>query len=175
MSLLGKKRIKRDEEDEKVRQNHIILLKKLFKKEYYKMFGIKEEEPQNEDNIKIPEKKNLEFYKKENKEIKIIETTINLPIKEKIKSKSYIKGKTELIKDEKSTINIVSTSENKSDKKIEIKKDVFEKNDENKKEKEKEKDKNELNDKNIFNTKVSDNPFKNSSEKDNKDSIKEKK
>ena len=174
MSLLGKKRIKRDEEDEKVRHNHIILLKKLFKKEYNQMFGIKEEEPLIEDNIKIPEEKNLEGYKKENKEIKIIETTINLPIKEKIKSKSYIKGKTELIKDEKSTINIVSTSENKSDKKIEIKKDVFEKNDENKKEKEKEKDKNELNDKNIFNTKVSDNPFKNSSEKDNKDSIKEK-
>ena len=50
MSLLGKKRVKRDEEDEKVRNNDITIQNLLFKKEYNQMFGIKEEEPENEVN-----------------------------------------------------------------------------------------------------------------------------
>ena len=166
MSLLGKKRVKRDEEDEKVRNNHIILLKKLSKKEYNQMFGIKDEEPQKEENVNIPEEKNnLKEFKKENKDIKIIETTIVLPIKEKIKSKSYKKVNKALIKEEKSTIKIFSAPE-----KIEIKKDVGEKKVENVEKK----GKNELNDKNIFNTKPCDNPFKNLLEKDNKEQIKDK-
>ena len=166
MSFLGKKRIQRDEEDEKVRHNHIILLKKLNKKEYNQMFGIKEEEPQKEENIGIQEENNnyLEEYKKENKEIKIIETTIILPIKEKIKSKSNKKEKKEIIKEEKSTIQVFSSPKNYSIKKLEIKKDIGEKKIEN----EEKKEKNDLN-----NAKTLDNPFKNLFEKDSIKQIKE--
>ena len=166
MSFLGKKRIQRDEEDEKVRHIHIILLKKLNKKEYNQMFGIKEEEPQKEENIGIQEENNnyLEEYKKENKEIKIIETTIILPIKEKIKSKSNKKEKKEIIKEEKSTIQVFSSPKNYSIKKLEIKKDIGEKKVEN----EEKKEKNDIN-----NAKTLDNPFKKLFEKDSIKEIKE--
>ena len=55
--------------------------RKIFSEEEIK---IKYEEPQKEENVNIPEEKNnLKEFKKENKDIKIIETTIVLPIKEK--------------------------------------------------------------------------------------------
>ena len=161
MSLLGKKRIKRDEEDEKVRNTYINVNNLLFKKEYNQMFGIKEEEPENEDN-----KNNIENTvliskknKTENKEIKIIETTICLSIKEKIKSKSYNKGNKKINKEEKSIITLLPVSSGENKNTIEIK----EENEEvNEKRETFEKEKNNftnINDTSIFSSGPLKNPF----------------
>ena len=87
MSLLGKKRIQREEEADNVSHNLLILKNILFLQEYNQMFGIKEEEPPKEEE----NEGKIEGQKIENKEIKIVETTIILPKNEKIKQKMIIK------------------------------------------------------------------------------------
>ena len=152
MSLLGKKRTKRDDEDEKVRENHIILtnFNLLFKKEYEQMFGIKGEEPKiDENNNKKEDKNNLlkKEEKIENKDIKIIEITINLPKKEKIKARSYKKEKKAINVEEKPIISLFPVSSQKDNKnKIEIKEEKNEVSKNNAKN-------------SIFITKPMDNPF----------------
>ena len=81
MSLLGKKRTKRSEEDDK---------------EYEKLAGIKdEEENSKEENEK---KENIQNnISEENAEIKIVENTINIPTSERIKN-TTIKKETKKIK-----------------------------------------------------------------------------
>lgn len=151
MSLLGKKRTKRDEEDEKVRYNHIIL-KNSYKKEYEQMMGIKGEEPKKEETNNIENKTNnilTQEEKIENKDVKIIEININLPNKERIKAKTY--------KKEKPIISLFPINKEKNNKNKNDKKE--EKNDE---------PKNDKND-NIFNTKPMQNPFLLSLQKDNKE------
>ena len=163
MSFLGKKRTKRDEDDDKVRYNYIIFNNLLFKKEYERMFGIKDEEPKKEerkDIIKVE-------YKKENKDIKIIETKINLPIREKIKSKSYKKYVKNSVEEEKIKINLFpvnSNEEKKKSKKIEMKEEKEEKP---KNFLEKTEEKNTSNN-NIFDSKPSENQFKSFIENDKK-------
>ena len=146
MSLLGKKREKRDEKDEKVRHNKIIFNNLLISKEYNLMFGIKDEEPnekeENKDILTID-------YKKENKDSKIIEMTINLPKKEKIKSKN--------IKNEnKKSLEKEETKKNLFD-------DVPEENNTNKKNLDEENKGPATN--NIFNSKPSVDPIMSSIEK----------
>lgn len=168
MSLLGKKRTKRENDDEKVRHNHLILINLLFKKEYNQMFGIKEEGDQN-DNTNKDSGENTNIQKDENKienkEIKIIEMTFILPSKEKILQKNIRKVvKIEKEKEEEKDKSTITTApmetkklENKT--KIEIKEEKEIKKD-NKKEEKNESVKIELNNENnIFKTKPADNPF----------------
>ena len=162
MSLLGKKRTKRDDEDEKVRYNLIIVTNYnlLFKKEYEQMFGIKGEEPKKDENNSEKEDKNNILKKEEkieNKDIKIVEITINLPKKEKIKSRTYKKEKKIINIEEKPIISLFPvSSQTDNKKKIEIKE---EKNEVIKK----------ITNNSIFNTKPMDNPFL--SFNDNKETI----
>lgn len=163
MSFLGKKRTKRDEDDDKVRYNYIIFNNLLFKKEYERMFGIKDEEPKKEERKDIIK---VEF-KKENKDVKIIETKINLPIREKIKSKSYKKYVKNSVEEEKIKINLFpvnSNEEKKKSKKIEMKEEKEEKP---KNFLEKTEEKNTSNN-NIFDSKPSENQFKSFIENDKK-------
>ena len=157
MSLLGKKREKRENDDDKVRHNNIILSNLLNNKEYNQMFGIKEEEPQKEDqkndNNDIPIEEEKKINKIENKDIKIIETTITLSSNERIKTKSYKKEKSKT--EEKPITSSFPAPSEKVEKKIE-------------KKEEKEKDKNISNNSNsIFSSIPVENPFKALSEKNN--------
>ena len=150
MSLLGKKRIQREEEADNVSHNLLILKNILFLQEYNQMFGIKEEEPQKEED----NEGKIEGQKIENKEIKIIETTIILPKNEKIKQK-IVKKENVKINDKKGeqrhiiSLVPIATSKKEIPKKVEEKKEIS-------------KDKNEKNNTNtnsIFNSKPIDNPF----------------
>ena len=160
MSLLGKKRTKRDDEDEKVRYKHIILThNSLFKKEYEQMFGIKQEEPKDEENNNKQGENNIlnKEEKIENKDIKIVEITINLPKKERIKAKTEKKENKQKTIEQKSNITLFPESNKKDSKNIiEIK------------EESNETEKNNTNN-NIFATKPKENPFSTLVEKDNKD------
>lgn len=150
MSLLGKKRIQREEEADNVSHNLLILKNILFLQEYNQMFGIKEEEPPKEED----NEGKIEGQKIENKEIKIIETTIILPKNEKIKQKMIIKENIKINDKKGEQRHIISlvpiaTSKKEIPKKVEEKKEIS-------------KDKNEKNNTNtnsIFNSKPIDNPF----------------
>ena len=182
MSLLGKKRTKRENDDEKVRHNHIIFPILLFKKEYNQMFGIKEEEDQNDNTNKDSGENtniNKEENKIENKEIKIKEMTFILPSNEKILQKNIRKFvKIEKEKEEEKdkpaiTATPMETKEIENKTKIEIKEEKEIKKD-NKKEEKNESVKKELNEENnIFKTKPVDNPF--SALIDNNNNLEEKK
>ena len=150
MSLLGKKRTQREEEADNVSHNLLILKNILFLQEYSKMFGIKEEEPPKEEE----NEGKIEGQKIENKEIRIVETTIILPKNEKIKQK-IVKKENVKINDKKGeqrhiiSLIPIATSKKEISKKIEEKKEVS-------------KDKNEkknINTNSIFNSKPNDNPF----------------
>ena len=81
MSLLGKKRTKRSEEDDK---------------EYEKLAGIKDEEEKSKEETE--KKENIQNnISEENPEIKIVENTINIPTSERIKN-TTIKKETKKIK-----------------------------------------------------------------------------
>ena len=81
MSLLGKKRTKRSEEDDK---------------EYEKLAGIKDEEEKSKEET--DKKENIQNnISEENPEIKIVENTINIPTSERIKN-TTIKKETKKIK-----------------------------------------------------------------------------
>lgn len=153
MSLLGKKRIQREEEVDNVSHNQLILKNILFLQEYNQMFGVKEEEPPKEEN----NEEKIEGQKIENKEIRIIETTIILQKNEKIKQK-IVKKENIKINDKKpeqrhiiSLIPIASSKAETSKKK------------EDKKEISKDKNENNINSKtntnSLFNSKPMDNPF----------------
>ena len=150
MSLLGKKRIQREEEADNVSHNFLILKNILFLQEYSKMFGIKEEEPPKEED----NEGKIEGQKIENKEIRIIETTIILPKNEKIKQK-IVKKENVKINDKKGeqrhiiSLIPISTSKKEISKKIEEKKEVSKDKNE----------KNNINNNSIFNSKPIDNPF----------------
>ena len=106
------------------------------------MFGIKDEAPKKEENKDIIP---LE-YKKENTDIKIIETTIILPLKEKIKSKSCKRENKKSNEDNESKIYLF-TEESKENSKD---------SDKMEKKEEKDEEKNASNN-NIFNSKPSKN------------------
>ena len=151
MSLLGKKRTKRSEEDDK---------------EYEKLAGIKdEEENSKEENEK---KENIQNnISEENAEIKIVENTINIPTSERIKNTTIKKETKKIkidIKKDTQKINLFpkeikdnNNDINKDNKEV---KDIKEKNIKEevvknpfdilvKKEEEKEKDNNKINNKEI--------------------------
>ena len=152
MSLLGKKRIQREEETDNVSHNQLKLKNILFLQEYNKMFGIKEEEPPKEEDTEGK----MEGQKIENKDIRIVETTIILPKNEKIKQKIVKKENNIKINEKKEeqrhiiSLIPIASSKREMTKKIEDKKEIS-------------KDKNENNIKNnsnsLFNTKPLDNPF----------------
>jgi len=152
MSLLGKKRIQREEETDNVSHNQLKLKNILFLQEYNKMFGIKEEEPPKEEDTEGK----MEGQKIENKDIRIVETTIILPKNEKIKQKIVKKENNIKINEKKEeqrhiiSLIPIASSKREMTKKIEEKKEIS-------------KDKNENNIKNnsnsLFNTKPLDNPF----------------
>ena len=150
MSLLGKKRTQREEEADNVSHNLLILKNILFLQEYSKMFGIKEEEPPKEED----NEGKIEGQKIENKEIRIIETTIILPKNEKIKQK-IVKKENVKINDKKGeqrhiiSLIPIATSKKEISKKIEEKKEVSKDKNE----------KNNINTNSIFNSKPIDNPF----------------
>ena len=151
MSLLGKKRTKRSEEDDK---------------EYEKLAGIKdEEENSKEENEK---KENIQNnISEENAEIKIVENTINIPTSERIKNTTIKKETKKIkidIKKDTQKINLFpkEIKENNNDNIKDNKeiKDIKEKNNKEevvknpfdilvKKEEEKEKDNNKINNKEI--------------------------
>ena len=126
MSLLGKKRTKRSEEDDKV-INYIF--NKIILQEYAKLAGIKEEEEEIEE--KHEEKKEENNNKKqndENPEIKIIENTINISSKERIKNTTTKKEsknkKIEIKENDEHKKELFSKEKNKEkEEKKEIKKD----------------------------------------------------
>ena len=150
MSLLGKKRTQREEEADNVSHNLLILKNILFLQEYSKMFGIKEEEPPKEEE----NEGKIEGQKIENKEIRIVETTIILPKNEKIKQK-IVKKENVKINDKKGeqrhiiSLIPIATSKKEISKKIEEKKEVSKDKNE----------KNNINTNSIFNSKPIDNPF----------------
>ena len=168
MSLLGKKRIQREEEADNVSHNLLILKNILFLQEYSQMFGIKEEEPPKEEN----NEEKIEGQKIENKEIRIVETTIILQKNEKIKQK--IVKKENIKKNDKKTeqrhiISLIPISSSKTDssKKKEDKKEISKDKKEN----------NNTKSNTIFNSKPMDNPFsvlignKNDETKENKTNV----
>ena len=128
MSLLGKKRIKRSEEDDKVIK---IFYNLIIFQEYAKLAGIKEEE-EPKDELNENEKENNENNKTElkiqNKEIKIIENVINIPIKERIKNTTIKKDsknkKIEKI-EKKEEIKENTDNNNKNDKEKKITENPF--------------------------------------------------
>ena len=163
MSLLGKKRMQREEEDDNVSNNLLILKNILFLQEYKQMFGIKDEEPPKEES----NEGKIEGQKIENKEIRIIETTIILPKTDKIKQKNVKKEKMNINDkkgEQKHIISLIPIASSKKEisKKIEDKKEISKNNIEN----------GNNNSNGIFNSKPMDNPFSvlignKSDEKDN--------
>ena len=170
MSLLGKKRIQREEEDDNVRYNHIITNNILYIKEYNQMFGIKDPDPPEDEGT--DEKKNIisPGQKIESKEIKIIEMKITISNKEKIKQKSVRK---------ENKIKIMEKEKEKEKVKISIFPISSDKNEFKKKLEEKIKNEskmvNKKNDSNILAGKPMDNPFQILLKKNNNNSDKEQK
>ena len=128
MSLLGKKRIKRSEEDDKVIK---IFYNLIIFQEYAKLAGIKEEEePKDElnENEKENNENNKTELKIENKEIKILENVINIPVKERIKNTTIKKDsknkKIEKI-EKKEEIKENTDNNNKNDKEKKITENPF--------------------------------------------------
>ena len=125
MSLLGKKRIKRSEEDDKVIK---IFYNLIIFQEYAKLAGIKEEEePKDElnENEKENNENNKTELKIENKEIKIIENVINIPVKERIKNTTIKKDSKNKKKEEKEEIKENTDNNNKNDKEKKITENPF--------------------------------------------------
>ena len=123
MSLLGKKRTKRSEEDDKV-INHLF---NQIVQEYEKLAGIKEEEEENHEEEKEKEENNNKGKNEENPEIKIIENTINISSKERIKNttvKKDSKNKKIEIKDkDEQKKDLFPKEKNKNEEKNIIKKE----------------------------------------------------
>ena len=123
MSLLGKKRTKRSEEDDKV-INHLF---NQIVQEYEKLAGIKEEEEENHEEEKEKEENNNKGKNEENPEIKIIENTINISSKERIKNttvKKDSKNKKIEIKDkDEQKKELFAKEKNKDEEKNIIKKE----------------------------------------------------
>ena len=115
MSLLGKKRTKRSEEDDKV-INYIF--NKIILQEYAKLAGIKEEEEEIEEkHEEKKEENNNKGQNDENPEIKIIENTINISSKERIKNtttKKESKNKKNEIKEKEKEIKHKTKPKNKT-------------------------------------------------------------
>lgn len=153
MSLLGKKRIQREEEADNVSHNQLKLKNLLFLQEYSQMFGIKEEEPPKEEDTEGK----MEGQKIENKDIRIVETSIILPKNEKIKQKIVKKENNIKINEKKEeqrhiiSLIPIASSKREISKKIEDKKEISKDKNENKNIKN--------NSNSLFNTKPMDNPF----------------
>ena len=131
MSLLGKKRTKRSEEDDKVIN---YLINKIILQEYAKLAGIKEEEEEIEEkHEEKKEENNNKGQNDENPEIKIIENTINISSKERIKNTTTKKEsknkKIEIKENDEHKKELFSKEKNKEkEEKKEIKKEDKENN-----------------------------------------------